>query len=83
MDGFGLKTEVDIGVTYIRLVDHVIAVSQELAQSSGLEVIASGGVSGLEDIRQVQQAGLAGVIVGRALYEGSLALEEALLLEGK
>jgi phosphoribosylformimino-5-aminoimidazole carboxamide ribotide isomerase len=58
-----------------------VAASQKLAQSSGLEVIASGGARGLEDVRQVQQAGLAGVILGRALYEGSLNLEEALILE--
>ena len=40
----------------------------DLARSTGLEVIASGGASGLEDIRRVYRAGLAGVIVGRALY---------------
>ena len=43
----------------------------ELARSSGLEVIASGGVRDMDDIRGAQQAGLAGVIVGRALYEGA------------
>ena len=58
-----------------------VSASQALAQASGLEVIASGGVHSLEDIQRVQQAGLQGVIVGRALYEGSLILEEALQLE--
>jgi phosphoribosylformimino-5-aminoimidazole carboxamide ribotide isomerase len=43
-----------------------------------LNVIASGGVAGLEDVRQAYQAGLSGVIIGRALYEGQVALEEAL-----
>jgi phosphoribosylformimino-5-aminoimidazole carboxamide ribotide isomerase len=43
-----------------------------------LHVIASGGVAGLEDVRQAYQAGLSGVIIGRALYEGQVALEEAL-----
>jgi phosphoribosylformimino-5-aminoimidazole carboxamide ribotide isomerase len=41
----------------------------KIAQVSGLNVIASGGVSGWEDIRQAADAGLAGIIVGRALYE--------------
>jgi phosphoribosylformimino-5-aminoimidazole carboxamide ribotide isomerase len=50
----------------------------ELAKQSGLEVIASGGVRGLEDIRQARQAGLAGVIVGHALYEGKFTLQEGL-----
>jgi phosphoribosylformimino-5-aminoimidazole carboxamide ribotide isomerase len=47
-------------------------------QSAGLGVIASGGVAGLADIRAVREAGLAGVIVGRALYEGRFGLTEAL-----
>jgi len=57
-----------------------IASSQALA-GLGLEIIASGGVSSLVDIRQVRQAKLDGVIVGRALYEGTVRLEEALKLE--
>jgi len=52
--------------------------SAELAQATGLWVIASGGVAGLEDIQRVRRAGLAGVIIGRALYEGQISLKEAL-----
>lgn len=44
----------------------------DLAQASGLNVIASGGVSKMEDVIQAKNAGLAGAIVGRALYEGSI-----------
>jgi phosphoribosylformimino-5-aminoimidazole carboxamide ribotide isomerase len=43
-----------------------------------LQVIASGGVNTLDHIRAVRQAGLNGVIVGRALYEGKFTLQEAL-----
>jgi phosphoribosylformimino-5-aminoimidazole carboxamide ribotide isomerase len=43
-----------------------------------LHVIASGGVASLADVRQAYQAGLSGVIIGRALYEGQMVLEEAL-----
>lgn len=50
----------------------------DLARQSDLSVIASGGVGGPEDIRAVRQSGLPGVIVGRALYEGTLKLSEAL-----
>lgn len=49
-----------------------------LSDQTGLTVIASGGTTSLEDIRAVQQAGLGGVIVGRALYEGNFTLKEAL-----
>ena len=50
----------------------------DLARRSGLSVIASGGVGSLDDIRAVRQSGLPGVIIGRALYEGTLKLSEAL-----
>ena len=44
----------------------------ELQTATGLKVVASGGVSSLEDVRIVREAGLAGVIIGRALYEGKI-----------
>jgi phosphoribosylformimino-5-aminoimidazole carboxamide ribotide isomerase len=53
-----------------------LAATVELAQRTGLNVIASGGVSGWEDIRAASSAGLAGVIVGRALYEGKFEPQE-------
>jgi phosphoribosylformimino-5-aminoimidazole carboxamide ribotide isomerase len=44
----------------------------------GLEIVASGGVSTLDDLTAVRDAGLAGAIVGRALYEGRFTVREAL-----
>ncbi len=44
----------------------------ELAQKSGLDVIASGGIYSNEDVCAVKKAGLSGVIIGRALYEQSI-----------
>lgn len=55
-----------------------IPASRELAEASGLDVIASGGVQALEDVRAARAANLAGVIIGRALYEGTIDLKEAL-----
>ena len=52
--------------------------TRELAQRSGLNVIASGGVRAAEDIHAAREASLAGVIIGRALYEGTVKLEEVL-----
>ena len=49
-----------------------------LADASGLDVIASGGVHAMEDVTAAHEAGLAGVIIGRALYEGTIDLKEAL-----
>jgi len=45
---------------------------------SHLQVIASGGVRTLQDVRDARDAGLAGVIIGRALYEGQVDLAAAL-----
>ena len=47
-------------------------------QATGAGVIASGGVAALADIRAAREAGLAGAIVGRALYEGRFGLPEGL-----
>lgn len=44
----------------------------QLAQASGLKVIASGGVSRVEDVARARSMGLAGAVVGRALYEGTV-----------
>lgn len=41
-----------------------------------LHFIASGGVSDINDLQELQQLGLYGVVVGRAYYEGQLSLEE-------
>jgi phosphoribosylformimino-5-aminoimidazole carboxamide ribotide isomerase len=49
-----------------------------LAKETGLEVIVAGGVHSLSDIVSAREAGLGGVIIGRALYEGHIDLEEAL-----
>jgi phosphoribosylformimino-5-aminoimidazole carboxamide ribotide isomerase len=43
----------------------------------GAEVIASGGIATLDDVRRVRDAGLAGAIVGRAIYEGRFTVREA------
>jgi phosphoribosylformimino-5-aminoimidazole carboxamide ribotide isomerase len=47
-------------------------------QTIGARIIASGGVAGLADIQHACAAGLAGIIAGRALYEGRVNLIEAL-----
>lgn len=42
----------------------------------GLHFIASGGVSGMEDLRRLEELGCTGVIIGKAIYEGRIALKE-------
>jgi len=55
-----------------------VAATEALVKASPWPVIASGGVTTVEDIRALKKAGAAGAIIGRALYEGKLTLEAAL-----
>ena len=49
-----------------------------LAKASPFPVIASGGVTTVDDIRRLTKVGVAGAIIGRSLYEGKITLEAAL-----
>ncbi len=51
--------------------------TRELAEVSGLDVIASGGVHTLDDVTAARDANLSGAVIGRALYEGTIDLKEA------
>src|SRR6478752_7050332 len=51
---------------------------QEMNEAVELDVIASGGVTTADDVKNLANIGMAGCIVGRALYEGNLTLEDAL-----
>ena len=55
-----------------------ISSTRALADATGVDVIASGGVHTLDDVTAARQAGFAGVIIGRALYEGTIDMKEAL-----
>lgn len=57
-----------------------VEATRHLARDSGLRVIASGGVSSMEDLDLVAETevdGVDGVIVGKALYEGTVNLKDA------
>lgn len=47
-----------------------------IAAVPSLELIASGGVSRIDDIYELEKTGCAGVIVGKAIYEGRIKLED-------
>lgn len=60
-----------------------IGAIERLARSVSIPLIASGGISSLEDIRSLkalEYLGVEGVIVGKALYFGLMNLEEAIIL---
>ena len=49
-----------------------------LVKETGMAILASGGVSSVDDIRRLMLTGVEGVIVGRALYTGAVSLPEAI-----
>ena len=50
----------------------------ELTKTLGLEIIASGGVSSLEDISALKALGVSGAIIGKAYYTGAIDLRKAI-----
>lgn len=81
-----LQTNMDKGVTQVFCTD--IAKDGLLQGAStdlyrkiiekqpGIQLTASGGVSHINDVVELQEAGLAGVIIGKAIYEGRITLAE-------
>lgn len=55
-----------------------VSATRALIAQTGMEIIGSGGVSSLRDVAALREAGCAGAILGRALYENAFTLEEAL-----
>jgi phosphoribosylformimino-5-aminoimidazole carboxamide ribotide isomerase len=63
-----------------------ITTTRELAEATRIPLIASGGVTTLDHIRElltIEASGVEGIIIGRALYEKSIDLKEALTLVSK
>lgn len=55
----------------------------DLIETTDVPVIASGGVASVEDVRNCHQIGCAGVIIGKAYYEGKVDLAEAIEAAGE
>ncbi len=62
-----------------------ISETRRLAEAVSIPVVASGGVSTIEDIKNLlplEKTGVMGVITGRALYSGTLSLKQAIQISG-
>lgn len=55
---------------------------QIMAELPACRLIASGGVSGMADIEELNEAGIPAVVFGKAIYEGKISLEELALWAG-
>ena len=58
------------------------ALYRALTEALGMNVIASGGVSTLQDVQALAEMGLYGAIIGKAYYTGAIRLEDALKIAG-
>ena len=52
------------------------ALYQEILENSTIELVASGGISNIEDVQKIKKIGCAGTIIGKAIYEGRISLED-------
>lgn len=55
-----------------------VKATKELSDATGIDVIASGGVSTMEDLEAIHANGIHGAIIGKALYEKRIDLEKAI-----
>jgi len=79
LEGTGVRTLVITAIDRDGLLGGPdLALLERLLRLTSADVIASGGVATVEDLRNVRAIGCTGAIVGRALYEGRIDLAEAL-----
>jgi len=55
-----------------------VEATKEIVETTGLSVIASGGVSSIDDLERLSEIGVSGVIIGKALYLGALDLKSVI-----
>ncbi len=56
---------------------------EEILAINHIKLIASGGVSSMDDLRRLKEIGCEGAIVGKAIYEGNISLEELAAFNGE
>ena len=59
-----------------------LEIYKELSEIEGLQIVASGGITFANEIKTLNEMGIYGAIVGKAVYEGKLSLKDALVAGG-
>ncbi len=59
-----------------------LEIYKELSEIEGLQIVASGGITFADEIKTLNEMGIYGAIVGKAVYEGKLSLKDALAAGG-
>ena len=87
MGDVGVQTIIYTDISRDGTLDGVnVDATADLARSTGVSIIASGGVGSLSDIEALKQRetdGIAGVILGKALYSGAIELPKAIEIAGR
>ena len=79
MQGMGIKTIICTDISKDGAMRGTnLALYSELSRKYSVDIIASGGVSTIDDIRELRKMNLYGAIVGRAYYVGAINLKEAI-----
>lgn len=74
--GLSVAFVTDIGRDGAMIGPSVELYERIISEIPGLKLIASGGVTAIEDIAELERIGCSGLIVGKAIYEGRITLEE-------
>lgn len=84
MEGFGVEAIIYTDISRDGMMQGPnIEATKALAEAISIPVIASGGLSTLDDIRrllEIESSGVSGVITGKAIYSGAIDLREAVTL---
>ena len=79
MEAFGVKTIICTDISKdgaMKGANHELY--RTLSQRFGVQIIASGGVSSMEDVKKLAALGIYGAIIGKAYYTGAISLKEAI-----
>lgn len=79
LDDMGVKTVICTDISKDGLLSGTnLPLYQQMSQNYHMDIVASGGVSSLEDVQALKDMGIYGAILGKALYTGHIDLKEAI-----
>ena len=79
MQNIGIKTVICTDVSKDGAMQGTnVGLYKELSEKFDINIIASGGVSSLDDIKKLKALGIYGAIIGKAYYTKAISLEKAL-----
>ena len=79
MQGIGVKTLICTDISRDGAMQGTnLELYRELSKRFSLDIVASGGVSSMEDIKRLRAMELYGAIIGKAYYTGAISLQEAI-----